>query len=178
MLTPERPLLPSPVLQTQPSSCLSPKRVTVVVQKKNLVSEVVGEPVETEPNFCLSHLCRTKSCLTCQPGTCCRCISQRADTYRGRLLCGSWLSFISFPSVVVVENICISTSLGRDMGRVTWMWWGCPWDGQQGWMSVWCPPSPGVTSCLGDLRMHMTAHKLLISHLWFEWVYWVCVARF
>lgn len=142
MLTPERPLLLPPVLQTQPSSSLCPRRVAVVVQeKKKLVSEVVGEPVETETSFCHCHLCRTKSCHTCQPGTSCRFISQPADTYRGRLLCGGWLSFISFPCVVV-ENICISTRTGRDTGRVTRLWWGCPWDGEQGWVGV---PHPLVS---------------------------------
>lgn len=42
------------------SASLSPRHAAVVLQeKKNLVSEVMGEPVVTEPNLCLCHLCRT-----------------------------------------------------------------------------------------------------------------------
>lgn len=37
-------------------------------------------------------------------------------------------------------------------------------DGEQGWAAVWCAPSLGVTSCLGDLRMHAGTRKLLVSH--------------
>lgn len=59
VLTPERALLLPPVLYTQPSTSLSPRHAAVVLQEKNLVSEVMGEPVVTEPNLCLCHLCRT-----------------------------------------------------------------------------------------------------------------------
>lgn len=39
---------------------------------------------------------------------------------------------------------------------------GCPQDGEQGWVAVWCPLVSH--QCLGGLRMHVAAHKLLISH--------------
>lgn len=119
MLTPERPLLPSPVLQRQPScpqACSShgPGEELGFCGARTKLLPLLSLQDQILPRLSAKNLLQ---------------VYFVTQTFIKGVFYGSWLSFISFPSVVaslqevvVVENICISTWMGRDMGGVTWMW--------------------------------------------------------